>query len=258
VISKIGEDFPKAYLQVLEKQGVNLSWIKKVKEKTTCFEIKYGADLSNRTLRLKHKASPLSLIDLTKNYRSKIMHLAPISGEMSYEVAKKLKKHTDLLSLDPQGLLRKFSKHGNVKRVSEPKIEMLSLVDLFKSSFAEIKSLTGKSNLKMAINAIHDFGIKIVIVTLGSKGAVLSARGSSYLIPAIKSRGLIDPTGAGDCFIGGFLAEFLNKKDILWCAYVGASAASLVIENVGSSFFAEKEEIYQRAYAIYEKETNSI
>jgi sugar/nucleoside kinase (ribokinase family) len=259
IISKIGEDFPETYLQKLLEDGVNISWIAKVKkEKTTRFEIEYSKNLCKRTLRLKYKATPLDLNTLPKNFKSKITHLAPISDEISYNMAKKLKKHTDLLSLDPQGLLRKFSKNGNVKQFSKSKMEILGLVDLYKSSFMEIKRLTGKSNLKNAIDVIHNFGIKIVIVTLGSKGVVISDCGTSYLIPAFKSRDLIDPTGAGDCFIGGFLAEFLNKKDILWCACVGSAAASLVIEKVGSCFFGEKEEIYQRAYAIYEKETKSI
>jgi sugar/nucleoside kinase (ribokinase family) len=258
IISRIGKDFPEAYLQILKKKGINLSWITKTKkEKTTQFKIDYNKKY-DRILTLRYKATSLKLNDLPKNYNSKITHLAPIADEISFEVAKKLKKNTDILSLDPQGLLRKFSKNGNVGKVAKSKIEILNLIDIFKSSVVEIKELTKKSNLKTAINIIHDFGVKIVIVTCGSKGAIISICGSSYFIPIFKPRGLIDPTGAGDCFIGGFLAEFLNKKDVLWCASVGAAAASLVIEKMGSDFSGEKEEIYQRAYAIYEKETNSI
>jgi sugar/nucleoside kinase (ribokinase family) len=151
-------------------------------------------------------------------------------------------------------LLRRFSKNGVAKLSSKTNLEILSFVDLLKTSFKELKSLTGELNLKKAINKVHDLGIENVIVTLGSKGAAISFDGTIYFIPPCKSRGLIDPTGAGDCFIGGFLAEFLDQKDLLWCACVGSAAASLVIERVGSSFFGEKEEIYQRANAIYEKE----
>jgi fructokinase len=259
IISKVGEDFPEVYWQLLIKKGINLSWITKTKkEKTTRFELEYSTDLKNRTLKLRSKAPQINLIDLPNHFRSNIIHLAPISGEISYEVAKKLKKNTKFISLDPQGLLRRFSKNGDAKLISKTNLEILSFVDLFKSSFMELKSLTGELNLKMAINKVHDLGVKIVIVTLGSRGAVLSVDGTSYLIPACKSRGLIDPTGAGDCFIGGFLAEFLDKKDLLWCACVGSAAASLVIERAGASFFGEKEEIYQRAYAIYEKETKRM
>jgi len=257
LISKIGGDFPEKYLESIEKEGINLSWITKNKEeKTTQFEIKYNKSLTQRTMKLNYKATPINSNNLPKNFSSKITHLAPISDEISYEIAKRIKRNTSTLSIDPQGLIRKFSKNGNVTLSLNPKTEILSLVDIFKSSFMEIKSLTGLSNLKEAINAIHDFGIKIVIVTFGSRGAIISDCGTKYSIPACKSRGLIDPTGAGDCFIGGFLAEFAIKKNIVWCACVGSASASFVIEKVGSTFFGEKEEIYQRAYAIYEKDKN--
>jgi sugar/nucleoside kinase (ribokinase family) len=258
VISKVGEDFPEVYWQLLIKEGIDLSWIIKTKGKTTRFELEYSKDLKNRTLKLRSKAPQIKLIDLPKHFRSNIIHLAPISREISYELIKKLKKNTEFISLDPQGLLRRFSQNGVSKLISKPNLEILSFVDLLKLSFMELKSLTGELNLKKAINKIHGLGVKIVIVTLGSIGAALSVDGTSYLIPACKSRGLIDPTGAGDCFIGGFLAEFMEQKDLLWCACVGSAAASLVIEKAGPSFFGEKEEIYQRAYAIYEKETKRM
>ena len=259
IISKIGDDFPKKYLDALKSEGIDLSLIKKEKkEKTNHFEIKYTKDLTKRSLRLKKRTSSIKLDDIPKNLSSKIIHLAPIADEISYELARKLKKHTDYLSLDPQGLVRKVTKNGNVKINLEPKLEILDLVDLFKSSYSEIKNITGKSNLYKAIDSIHDRGIDIVIVTLGSKGAVLSDCGSKYFVPAYKSEVIVDPTGAGDCFIGGFLAEFLQKKEILWCAYVGSAAASIAIEKIGSNFLGKKEEIYQRAYAIYENVRNSI
>ena len=131
---------------------------------------------------------------------------------------------------------------------------MFNLVNIYKSSLEEITVLTGKSNIKEAINTVHDFGVKTVIVTLGAKGAVLSVEKTVYDIPSCNSRKLVDPTGAGDVFIGGFLTEYIRQKDTFWCACVGAAAASLVIEGIGPTFFGNKEEIYQRAHSVYEKE----
>lgn len=259
IISKIGDDFPAKYLHLLSSEGIDLSLIKKEKkEKTNNFEIKYTEDLTKRSLKLRKRTSSIELNDIPINFNSKIIHLAPIADEISYDVTEELRKYTDYLSLDPQGLLRKVTKNGIVKRNSKPKIEILDLVDLFKSSYNEIRKITGKSNLKQAIDIIHDKGIDIVIVTLGSKGAILSDCGIKHFIPAYKSEAIVDPTGAGDCFIGGFLAEFLQKKERLWCAYVGSAAASLAIEKIGSNFLGKKEEIYQRAYSIYENERKSI
>lgn len=259
IISKIGDDFPAKYLHFLSLEGIDLSLIKKEKkEKTNNFEIKYSKDLTKRSLKLRNRTPSIELDDIPINFNSKIIHLAPIADEISYDVTEELRKYTDCLSLDPQGLLREVTKTGIIRRNSKPKIELLDLVDIFKSSYNEIRKITGKSNLIQAIDMIHDRGIEMVIVTLGSKGAILSDCGIKHFIPAYKSEGIVDPTGAGDCFIGGFLAEFLQKKEKLWCAYVGSAAASLAIEKIGSNFLGRKEEIYQRAYAIYENERKRI
>jgi sugar/nucleoside kinase (ribokinase family) len=255
VISKVGGDFPEAYMWWLREEGIDLSGVIRLKkERTTRFELEYSKDLSNRTLKLESKAAPINLSNLPKSLQAKAVHIAPIAGEISYEVVEQLKGCAEVLSLDPQGLLRSFDKTGNVTSNSSVDKRLFSLINIYKSSLDEITALTGHSNLNSAINAIHDFGVETVIVTLGVKGAVLSVEKTLYNIPACSSRVFVDPTGAGDAFIGGFLIEYIRQKDSLWCACVGSAAASLVIEGIGPTFFGEKEEIYQRARGIYEKE----
>jgi sugar/nucleoside kinase (ribokinase family) len=255
VISKVGGDFPEAYMWWLREEGIDLSSVRKLANgQTTSFDLGYNEDLSNRTLQLKSKASPISMRDLPRSLRAKAVHIAPIAGEISYAVVKRLKGCADVLSLDPQGLLRRFGKAGNVTPRSRVDKRLFSLINIYKSSLDEIRVLTGHSDLNAAVNAIHDFGVETVIVTLGAKGAVLSVEKTLYNIPACSSRVLVDPTGAGDAFIGGFLTEYIRQKDSLWCACVGSAAASLVIEGIGPTFFGEKEEIYERARSVYEKE----
>jgi sugar/nucleoside kinase (ribokinase family) len=255
IISKVGVDFPEAYMWWLRQEGVDLSGVVKVKtELTTRFELAYSKDLSSRTLRLKSRASPISLSDLPNSLRTRAIHIAPIAGEISYDVIEHLKHCTDVLSFDPQGLLRSFDEAGNVTYCSPVDKSPLSLTDVYKSSQDEISTLTGHSDLNSAIRAIHDFGVETVLVTLGAKGAMLSVDNTLYRIPTCDSAAVVDPTGAGDVFIGGFLAEYTRQKDPLWCACVGSAAASVVVEGVGPTFFGEKEEIYRRARSIYEKE----
>jgi sugar/nucleoside kinase (ribokinase family) len=255
IISKVGGDFPEAYMWWLREEGIDLSSVVRLKRaRTTRFELEYSKDLSNRTLRLESKAASISLSNLPKSLQAKAVHVAPIAGEISYKVVEKLKGCAEVLSLDPQGLLRSFDKKGNVTSSSSVDKRLFSLVNIYKSSTDEISALTGHSDLNSAIMAIHDFGVKTVIVTLGAKGAVLSVEKTLYNIPACNSRVFVDPTGAGDAFIGGFLTEYIRQKDSFWCACVGSAAASLVIEGIGPTFFGEKEEIYQRARDIYEKE----
>ncbi len=255
IVSKVGEDFPEAYMWLLQGEGINLSGVSKLANKqTTRFELVYSKDLSNRTLKLKSKAPRINMSDVPRSLQAKAVHVAPIAGEISYKVVKKLKSCAEVVSLDPQGLLRSVDKTGNVAPCSRIDKRLFSLINIYKSSLDEIAVLTGQPDQNSAINAIHDFGVKTVIVTLGARGAVLSVEKTLYKIPACNSRVLVDPTGAGDAFMGGFLAEYINQKDALWCACVGSAAASLVVEGIGPTFFGEKEEIYQRARDIYEKE----
>jgi len=255
VVSKVGGDFPKAYLWWLEQEGIDLSGVVKIENAhSTRFELKYSNNLSNRKLRLKSKAPSIAVDDLPKSLKAKTIHIAPIAGEVTYEVAKKLRSCAQWLSLDPQGLVRSFDEKGNVIRGALTDKRVLELIDIYKSSLNEIKAVTGVSTQKSAIKAVHDYGVETVIVTLGMKGAVLSVEETVYKIPAYKSKKVVDPTGAGDVFIGGFLAEYIRGENLLWCACVGSADASFVVEAAGPTFLGEKAEIYRRAHVLYEKE----
>lgn len=255
VFSKVGGDFPSAYSWWLRQEGVDLSGVFKVESaQTTRFELKYSSDLLHRTLKLKSRAPSIAIEDLPSSLKTQVVHIAPIANEISYEGVEKLRKCAKVLSLDPQGLVRNFDKDGNVTLTSPADVRILELVNIYKSSLSEINAITNLSDLKSAIKAIHDHGVETVIVTLGIEGAVLSMEGAIHKIPACKSERVVDPTGAGDAFIGGFLAEYVHSEDLLWCGCVGSATASFVVEAVGPTFFGGKEEIYRRARAIYGKE----
>lgn len=254
VISKVGGDFPEAYMWWLQQEGIDLSGVTKIEtDKTTRFELKYNKDLTKRTLKLKNKASPITPKDLPKSLQAKAIHVAPIANETPHDTVEQLKKCTGVLSLDAQGLLRGFDANGNVKYRASIDKNLLSLITIYKSSLDELHTATGRTDMRSAIKTIHDYGAETVIVTLGAKGAVLSVCGTRYNIPPHKSASVVDPTGAGDVFMSGFLTEYIRQKESLWCACVGSAAASLVVEGIGPTFFGEKEEIYSRAQAIYEK-----
>ena len=215
IISKVGGNFPEAYLWWLRQEGIDLSGvIKRADEPTTSFELNYNADLFGRTLKLKSKGAPINLADLPADLHAKAVHIAPIDNEVSFEVVEHLKHYADILSLDPQGLLRSFDEAGNVTENASVDKRIFGLINIYKSSQNEIHALTGQSELKPAIKAIHDFGVETVIVTMGAKGSVLSVEGAQYNIAACPSQVVVDPTGAGDVFVGGFLTEYLTPKRI--------------------------------------------
>lgn len=255
VVSKVGDDFPEAYRWWLEQEGINLSGLRKVGDsKTTSFELIYDHNLADRALFLRKLAPPLSTNDLPTSLRSQVIHVCPIASEISYDVVETLKHQADLLSLDPQGFVREYGEDGEVQQARLADKSVLELVDIYKSSLDEIRAITDLHDLDSAIKRLHDYGISIVIVTLGSKGAVISDQGTQYNIPAVEPAKLVDPTGAGDAFIGGFLAEYANNENIMRCACVGAAAASFIVEGVGPMSFGDKTQVYQRARELYEKE----
>jgi sugar/nucleoside kinase (ribokinase family) len=255
VVSRVGEDFPEAYIWWLHEEGIDVSAVKRYpNETTTHFELCYNRDFTERTLKLTSKGVPISLEDIPRSLYAKAIHIAPIANEISYETVERLKACCSVLSLDPQGFLRSFDENGNVTQSLQADKRILSMVNICKASQDEIFALTEQSELKHAIKTLHNVGVETVIVTMGAKGSLLSVEGAKYNIPACKSNVLVDPTGAGDVFIGGFLTEYLKDKPSLWCASVGSAAASMVIEGIGSTYFGYKEEILKRATNLYEKE----
>jgi fructokinase len=252
ILSKVGHDFKKGYIELLTSNLVDLSLVKNVTEaETTKFELRYSD--WTRELWLKAMAPPLKPEDLPKHLRVKAIHVAPIANEIQPKLVEKLREKSELLSLDPQGFLREFDRKGKVRLKMLMNSDLMKLLDIYKSSFNEIKALTGRSSLEEAMQSISNLGISIVIVTLGAQGSVLLSGGKFYRIPSASSEIVRDVTGAGDAYIGGFLAEYIHGKDVVWCGSVGSAAASFVVEGLGSSRFGERSEVYERAEEVYNK-----
>jgi sugar/nucleoside kinase (ribokinase family) len=254
VISKVGSDFPPSYMKRLSDEGVDVSGIIAQGEQTTSFELTYNGNLSSRDLKLRKQGPPITLVDLPASISAKAIHIAPIAAEIPFEVVERLREFTDCLSIDPQGMTRRFDAQGNVTCCAQMDQRVLPLVNVYKSSLDEIEVLTGQTDIHKALKVVHDFGPEIVIATMGAQGSVLSVDGEVCSVPPCKPARVVDPTGAGDVFIGAFLTEFTRNKDHQWSSCVGSAAASLIVEDVGTRFFGEKEEIYRRATAVYEKE----
>jgi sugar/nucleoside kinase (ribokinase family) len=257
VISKVGENFPSEYVEWLKANGVDLSGLKHIRDaSTTRFLLKY--EKQKRQLQLKSQAPLIYPKDVSNSLQAKVIHVAPIANELSQDVIDKLRGLTTVLSLDPQGFVRKFDEQGNVRLEKWENPQVLRQIDIYKSSLDEIKAVTGLSDFRRAVQKIREYGVKIIVVTKGMKGATLFFDEEIYEIPACKSKVVQDVTGAGDGFIGAFLAEYVQGKDPVWCAYVGSAAASFIVEGLGPAVFGEKEETYKRAIRIYEKELKRL
>lgn len=257
VVSKVGEDFSNNYIEWLRNNRVDLSGLERSKEASTQFIIKYRKN-GSRKMQLKTKAPSILIDDFPKNLRAKAIHVAPIAGEISEEFVTVLRKKANILSLDPQGFVRSFDAKGNVHLRRWKGQVVLERVDLFKSSLNELHSIAGTRKLKIAMQEISNRGVRVVIVTRGSKGCSVLFGDEFFSIPAFKSKRAVDPTGAGDAFSGAFLAEYVRRKDPVWCACVGTASASFIVENPGPNRFGEREETYERAREIYEKQERNV
>ncbi len=253
VISKVGSDFPKEYRNWLQHNNVDLEGLEQVESRgTTRFSLEYQATWK-RKLQLRARAPPITASNVPSSLEAEIVHLAPVAGELSIEAVQKLRKSAPLLSLDPQGFVRSFTKCGNVRHKSWADPSILELSDVYKSSLDEVRMVTKTASLRQAARKIRDYGVKIIIVTQAMQGSVLLFDEVLQKVPACRPRELVDPTGAGDPYIGAFLAEYTKNKDPVWCACVGSAMASFVVEKIGPYGFGSRKRAYARAREIYEK-----
>ncbi len=253
VISKVGEDFPPSYVAWLKNQGIDLSGLQKVKDaSTTSYALNYKKD-GERQLILRKRAPVIKAEDIPNYLKSKAVHIAPIANEILPEVIKKVQGQAGIVSLDPQGFLRRFKEDGSMFLGQMKDLEVLRWINMFKASREEIRKVTGESNLGQAVKKVHKHGVETVIVTKGAEGSLLYVKGTLYQVPAAKPRIIVDTTGSGDVFIGGLLAEYIKGKDLLWCASVGSASASFVVEKLGPRGFGSAKELYERATVVYER-----
>jgi sugar/nucleoside kinase (ribokinase family) len=92
--------------------------------------------------------------------------------------------------------------------------ELLSAVDAAILNDSEVRMLTGESNLGLAAQAIRSYGTKYVVVKKGEHGAVLFCGDSCLALPGMMLIDVVDPTGAGDTFAGGFMGRLAELGEV--------------------------------------------
>ncbi len=148
-------------------------------------------------------------------------------------------------------LALKFAKKHGLKTVMDPapvkKIsndDIWGLVDYLLPNEIELKELTHIGNTLKAIHILKSRGVKEVIVKLGKQGAGYEDKGTLNLFPAVPVEQVVDTTGAGDCFIAGFLYGMLQQEDIAQAIQVANLTASYSIQKKGAAIsFPNKSEI---------------
>jgi len=110
---------------------------------------------------------------------------------------------------------------------------ILSEVDLVIPNSEEARQMTGEDTPDLAADAIRAFGPQTVVITLGAGGCYLASEVENTFVPAYPAQEVVDTTGAGDAFCGGFLTGILRGMNPSDAARLAQAAASRVVAQVG-------------------------
>ena len=205
------------------------------------FENIYGENQDNRTQRVLAKADPFST-DYLKDTDARIYHLGSLlADDFSLDVVKYM-AGKGMVSADSQGYLREV-RDNNVYAVDwEGKEEALKYIHFLKANEHEMEVLTGYPDTARAAKQLYDWGVKEVLITLGSLGSVIYDGKTFHKIPAYKPREVVDATGCGDTYMTGYLYQRAKGAGIEESGRFAAAMSTLKIEASGP-FSGTKEEV---------------
>lgn len=232
IISKVGSNYPEAYLDLMVNIGININGIKVVSGPTIKATMNYlSVDEREYILQVteeRHKElTPKPSADLLAEIGlSKVIHIGTMSPEYQLEWVDVVHKSVSMISLDTD----LFYIEGNRDKF----MRLLKYVDIYFPNLLEADALIPKESASVKAKAISDLGPKIVVVKCGSSGGVIYSRvdDAYYKIPTYPTN-YKDVTGAGDTFAGGFIAEYMKSKDIEKSGSIGSYVASLAIQEYG-------------------------
>jgi len=166
------------------------------------------------------------------------VHIGPVFKEVPLSLVRKCRDRASVVSMDLQGFVRVRDSSGRIFLQSVEFGGLLRSVDLVKASAEEALVQTGSSTLVTAISRLIRGGPRWLVVTLGARGSIFAGReGEVWRIPAYPEERVIDPTGAGDALVGGWLSTFVVTRDPLWSMSIGTAAASFLVRRSGLARF---------------------
>ncbi len=246
MVTKVGEDIPPGFVEQLRRLGVDLEGMVVEGAETTRFVLDYRSD--ERSLSVGSVCKAIGPEDVSELPGAIL--IAPIVDEVPQSTWSVI--DAELIALDPQGFMREVIEDGRVQPRHWFDAGLLRRLTVFKSSDDELRLITVEANPLRGLEKLVRLGAKVAMATRGGEGALLATGRQRFRVPALRVGRVLDPTGAGDAFMGGFLLEYLNEEEPLWCASMGAAVASCVVETLGARFDVSKQEARRRAEDIYD------
>ena len=229
VVGVVGEDFPLEDLEFLRRRGVDLDGLERARGKTFRWRGRYGFDLN-----------AAQTLDTQLNV---FEHFSPKLGALARKA-----ERIFLGNIDPELQMRVLDQAERPRLVcadtmnywiASRRAQLLSLlprVDVLMVNDSELRQLTGESNVMKAAHAAQGMGAKAVVIKRGEYGAVLVTAEHRFFAPAFPLTDVVDPTGAGDSFAGGFLG-LLDRLDsaepaaLRQATVMGSTLASFTVER---------------------------
>ncbi|GAC1527541.1 MAG: PfkB family carbohydrate kinase [Sediminibacterium sp.] len=198
---------------------------------TVNFENIYSENQDHRTQKVRQKADPFTVEQLL-SIEAGIFHLGPLlADDIPLELIRTLSER-GLISLDVQGYLREV-RGKKVHAIDwAAKKEALPYVDILKANGTEMEVLTGYKDVQTGARILSDWGVKEVVITLGSMGSVIYKDQQFFYIPAYPPASVIDATGCGDTYMAGYLYQRIKGAPL---QDAGKFAAAMATLKIGSS-----------------------
>ncbi len=200
LVGVVGRDFPEQALADLRAAHVDTEGLEIVPDGLTFrWKGRYHEDMNHRdTLDTQLNVFERFAPKLPPAYRSsEYLFLANIVPALQLEVLDQMAARPRVVGLDTMNLW--------IEHAKEDLLRVLARVDVLLINEEEARQLTGQPNLVRAAQAIHAIGPKSLVIKRGEYGALLFHDGDIFSAPALPLEEVVDPTGAGDCFAGGFM-----------------------------------------------------
>lgn len=234
IVSVVGGDFPKEYLDKLNSKNINTEGIEIIEDgKTFFWSGKYHNDLNTRDtlitdLNVLADFNPI-VPESFKN--TEFLMLGNLHPAVQMSVINQITNRPKLIVLDTMNFW--------MDSALDALIDVIAKIDVITINDEEARQLSGEYSLVKAAKKIHEMGPKYVVIKKGEHGALLFNNGDVFFAPALPLEEVFDPTGAGDTFAGGFIGHLAKTEDISFenmkrAVIAGSNLASFCVEKFGT------------------------
>ena len=231
IVAVVGDDFPRAHVDLLERKGVDLAGLQRAAGETFFWAGRYHYDLNTRdTLETRLGVFADFRPTLPEAYRrAPYVFLANILPSLQISVQEQV-RDPRLVVLDSMNLWIETQKDGLT--------EAMRRADVVTTNDEEARQYAGTYSLRAAARAIMELGPRAVIVKKGEHGVVLISGQGVFGAPALLLEEVKDPTGAGDSFAGAFMGYLAETGDTTFAGIKralvhGTAVASFTVEALG-------------------------